>query len=182
MMQTHTDPSPNTLIFGSNLPKDFSSSHHVKKRRKYPFCGSPTRGGRRGKADGGGVIGTAKMDVLGPICLQLVKFSDHGWTAMVWDRFGTLTARREKMMARRRGEREWWDDDGGTARRESPPALILLQMNEAVLEADCYLDTALVTVTRSWRVHCVMGSCHCDIRVAVPMGEQVKLMNFFNWF
>ncbi|KAH7859646.1 hypothetical protein Vadar_003741 [Vaccinium darrowii] len=94
-------------------------------------------------------------------------------------------------MAGQRGERGQWDDDGGTARRErkssmhdrcNPPALIPLQMNGVVLEADCYLDTALVTVMGSWRVHCIMGSRHCDIRVAIPMVEQLKLMNFFNWF
>ncbi|KAI8553301.1 hypothetical protein RHMOL_Rhmol05G0004300 [Rhododendron molle] len=60
--------------------------------------------------------------------------------------------------------------------RCDPPALIPLQMNGVVLEADCYLDTALVTVTGSWRVHCVMGSRHCDVRVAVPMGEQGSVL------
>ncbi|KAF7142694.1 hypothetical protein RHSIM_Rhsim05G0005400 [Rhododendron simsii] len=60
--------------------------------------------------------------------------------------------------------------------RCDPPALIPLQMNGVVLEADCYLDTALVTVTGSWRVHCVMGSRHCDVCVAVPMGEQGSVL------
>ena len=57
--------------------------------------------------------------------------------------------------------------------RCNPPALIPLQMNGINIEADCYLDTAFITVTGSWRVHCVMGSRHCDCRIAIPMGEQV---------
>ncbi|XP_057468021.1 uncharacterized protein LOC130757278 isoform X1 [Actinidia eriantha] len=60
--------------------------------------------------------------------------------------------------------------------RCDPPALIPLQMNGIVLEADCYLDTAIVTVTGSWRVHCVMGSRHCDCRIAIPMGEQGSVL------
>lgn len=66
--------------------------------------------------------------------------------------------------------------------RCDPPALIPLQMNGVVLEAECYLDTTLVTVTGLWRVHCVMGSRHCDVRVAVPMGEQVTLISSFDAF
>lgn len=57
--------------------------------------------------------------------------------------------------------------------RCDPPALIPLQMNKVSLEVDCYLDTAFVTVSGTWRVHCVMGSRSCDCRIAVPMGEQV---------
>lgn len=57
--------------------------------------------------------------------------------------------------------------------RCDPPALIPLQMNGISIEADCYLDTAFVTISGSWRVHCVMGSKHCDCRIAIPMGEQV---------
>ncbi|KAL3642875.1 hypothetical protein CASFOL_013690 [Castilleja foliolosa] len=53
-----------------------------------------------------------------------------------------------------------------------PPALIPLQMNGVTLEVDCFLDTAFVTLSATWRVHCVMGSRSCDCRLAVPMGEQ----------
>lgn len=60
--------------------------------------------------------------------------------------------------------------------RCDPPALIPLQMNGISLEADCYLDTAFITVTGSWRVHCVMGSRSCDCRIAVPMGEQGSIL------
>ncbi|XP_042508182.1 inter alpha-trypsin inhibitor, heavy chain 4-like [Macadamia integrifolia] len=56
--------------------------------------------------------------------------------------------------------------------RCDPPALIPLQMNGIVLEAECYLDTMIVTVTGSWRVHCVMGSRSCDCRLAIPMSDQ----------
>ncbi|XP_059633265.1 uncharacterized protein LOC132276034 isoform X2 [Cornus florida] len=60
--------------------------------------------------------------------------------------------------------------------RLDPPALLPLQMNGIALEADCYLDTAFLTITGSWRVHCVMGSRHCDCRVAIPMGEQGSVL------
>ncbi|CAN7098898.1 hypothetical protein HID58_021901 [Brassica napus] len=60
--------------------------------------------------------------------------------------------------------------------RCDPPALIPLQMNAIELDVDCYLDTALVTVTGSWRVHCVMGSKRCDCRIAIPMGEQGSIL------
>lgn len=56
--------------------------------------------------------------------------------------------------------------------RCDPQALIPLQMHGVELEADCHLDTALVRVSGSWRVHCVMGSKSCACRIAVPMGEQ----------
>ncbi|KAJ0798590.1 putative von Willebrand factor, type A, von Willebrand factor A-like domain superfamily [Helianthus annuus] len=36
-----------------------------------------------------------------------------------------------------------------------------------------YLDTAFVTMSGSWRVHCVMGDADCSCRVAIPMGEEV---------
>ena len=58
--------------------------------------------------------------------------------------------------------------------RCDPPALIPLQMNGVSLEVDCFLDTAFVTVSGSWRVHCVMGSRGCDCRIVIPMGEQVN--------
>ncbi|KAF5176287.1 Inter alpha-trypsin inhibitor, heavy chain [Thalictrum thalictroides] len=60
--------------------------------------------------------------------------------------------------------------------RCDPPALIPLQMNKISVEADCYLDTAFVTVTGSWRVHCVMGSRSCDCRLVIPMGEQGSIL------
>lgn len=59
--------------------------------------------------------------------------------------------------------------------RMDPPALIPLLMNDVGLEAECYLDTALVTVRGSWRLHCVTASRNCDCRLVVPMGEQVCL-------
>lgn len=55
-----------------------------------------------------------------------------------------------------------------------PPALIPLQMINAVdLRVDCWLTTAVVEVSGSWRLHCVSGSRSCDCVVAVPMGPQV---------
>lgn len=62
--------------------------------------------------------------------------------------------------------------------RCNPPALIPLQMNGISFEVDCYLDTAFVTMSGSWRVHCVMGDESCSCRIAVPMGEEV--INFSN--
>lgn len=62
--------------------------------------------------------------------------------------------------------------------RCDPPALIPLQMNGIGIEIDCYLDTAYVTMTGSWRVHCVMGSATCDCRLAIPMGLQVPFTHF----
>ncbi|KAJ4958791.1 hypothetical protein NE237_025902 [Protea cynaroides] len=60
--------------------------------------------------------------------------------------------------------------------RCDPPALIPLQMNDIVLEAECYLDTVFVTVSGSWRVHCVMGSRSCDCLLAIPMSEQGSIL------
>ncbi|XP_023530597.1 uncharacterized protein LOC111793097 [Cucurbita pepo subsp. pepo] len=60
--------------------------------------------------------------------------------------------------------------------RCDPPALIPLQMNGIELEVDCYLDTAIIRITGSWRVHCVMGSRSCDCRIAIPMGEQGSVL------
>ncbi|XP_018441833.1 uncharacterized protein LOC108813701 [Raphanus sativus] len=60
--------------------------------------------------------------------------------------------------------------------RCDPPALIPLQMNAIELHVDCYLDTALVTVTGSWRVHCVMGSKRCDCKIAIPIGDQGSIL------
>lgn len=58
--------------------------------------------------------------------------------------------------------------------RCDPPALIPLQMSGIELQADCYLDTAFISITGVWRLHCVMGSRSCDCRLAIPMGEQVR--------
>lgn len=60
--------------------------------------------------------------------------------------------------------------------RCDPPALIPLQMNAVELDVDCYLDTAFVRVSGTWRVHCVMGSKSCDCRIAVPMGDQGSIL------
>ncbi|KAH7572039.1 hypothetical protein JRO89_XS04G0191100 [Xanthoceras sorbifolium] len=60
--------------------------------------------------------------------------------------------------------------------RCDPPALIPLQMNRVDLEVDCYLDTAFIRVSGSWRVHCVMGSKSCDCRIAIPMGEEGSIL------
>ncbi|XP_076888220.1 uncharacterized protein LOC143538588 [Bidens hawaiensis] len=54
--------------------------------------------------------------------------------------------------------------------RCDPPALIPLQMNGIELQVECYLDTAFVTMTGSWRLHCVMASAASDCRIAIPMG------------
>ncbi|GAA0169444.1 hypothetical protein LIER_23932 [Lithospermum erythrorhizon] len=60
--------------------------------------------------------------------------------------------------------------------RCQPSALIPLQMNGVTLEVDCFLDTAFVTVSGSWRVHCVMVSRSCDCRIAIPMGDQGSIL------
>ncbi|KAJ8751046.1 hypothetical protein K2173_016227 [Erythroxylum novogranatense] len=60
--------------------------------------------------------------------------------------------------------------------RCDPPALIPLQMNRVELEVDCYLDTAVVRLSGTWRVHCVMGSKSCDCCIAIPMGEQGSIL------
>lgn len=60
--------------------------------------------------------------------------------------------------------------------RCDPPALLPLQMNDVALKVDCWLDTAFVTLTGSWRVHCVMGNKTCRCRVAIPMGEQGSIL------
>ncbi|GAA0156541.1 hypothetical protein LIER_14018 [Lithospermum erythrorhizon] len=60
--------------------------------------------------------------------------------------------------------------------RCDPPALIPLQMNSVSMEVECFLDTAFVTVSGTWRVHCVMGSKRCDCRIAIPMGNQGSIL------
>ncbi|KAJ4954091.1 hypothetical protein NE237_030923 [Protea cynaroides] len=60
--------------------------------------------------------------------------------------------------------------------RCDPPALIPLQMNSIALEAQCYLDSAIITVSGSWRVHCVIGSSSCDCLLAIPMSEPGSIL------
>lgn len=58
-----------------------------------------------------------------------------------------------------------------------PPALIPLQMMGVNLNVDCYVDTAIIVVSGTWRIHCVMGSRSCDCLIAVPMGNQVSSLH-----
>ncbi|PIN22292.1 hypothetical protein CDL12_05013 [Handroanthus impetiginosus] len=60
--------------------------------------------------------------------------------------------------------------------RCDPPVLIPLHMHAVSMEVDCYLDTAFVTVSGAWRVHCVAASRSCYCRIAVPMGEQGSVL------
>ncbi|KAL2960622.1 hypothetical protein AAZX31_17G046900 [Glycine max] len=60
--------------------------------------------------------------------------------------------------------------------RCDPPALIPLQMNAIQMEADCYHETAFITVSGTWRLHCVMGSRSCDCRIAVPVSHQGSIL------
>ncbi|KEH18485.1 inter-alpha-trypsin inhibitor heavy chain-like protein [Medicago truncatula] len=60
--------------------------------------------------------------------------------------------------------------------RCDPPALIPLQLQGIEMDVDCCLDTAFVTVTGRWRVHCVRGSSLCDCQVAIPIGDQGSLL------
>ncbi|XP_022777232.1 uncharacterized protein LOC111318624 [Durio zibethinus] len=60
--------------------------------------------------------------------------------------------------------------------RCEPPALIPLHMHEVSMEVDCCMDTAFVTVSGAWRVHCIMAGRRCDCRIAIPMGEQGSLL------
>lgn len=57
--------------------------------------------------------------------------------------------------------------------RCDPPALIPLLMNSVELQVDCFLDTAIIKLSGTWRVHCVMSCRSCDCRIAIPMGHQV---------
>ncbi|KAG4167357.1 hypothetical protein ERO13_A13G189600v2 [Gossypium hirsutum] len=57
-----------------------------------------------------------------------------------------------------------------------PPALIPLQMMGVNLNVDCYVDTAIIGVSGTWRIHCVMGSRSCDCLIAVPMGNQGSIL------
>ncbi|MED6171012.1 hypothetical protein PIB30_036772 [Stylosanthes scabra] len=60
--------------------------------------------------------------------------------------------------------------------RCDPPALIPLQMSAIAVEIDCHLDTAFVTVSGVWRVHCVKGSRSCDCRLAFSMGPSGSIL------
>ncbi|KAI4325366.1 hypothetical protein MLD38_030772 [Melastoma candidum] len=60
--------------------------------------------------------------------------------------------------------------------RCDPPALLPLQMLEVRMEAECWLDTAFVSIAGLWRMHCLKSSQRCDCRVAVPMGEKGLLL------
>ncbi|XP_047156528.1 uncharacterized protein LOC124846810 isoform X2 [Vigna umbellata] len=60
--------------------------------------------------------------------------------------------------------------------RCDPPALIPLQMYAIEMEVDCHHDTAFVTVSGTWRLHCIKGSRSCDCRVAIPMGLQGSIL------
>lgn len=60
--------------------------------------------------------------------------------------------------------------------RCDPPALIPLQMNAIEMEIDCYLDTSFVTVSGTWRVHCVTGSSTTDCRLAIPIGDEGSIL------
>ncbi|MED6126298.1 hypothetical protein PIB30_077063 [Stylosanthes scabra] len=60
--------------------------------------------------------------------------------------------------------------------RCDPPALIPIQMNAIELVADCYVDTALVTLSGTWRLHCVSSVRSSDCRIAIPMGPQGSIL------
>ncbi|XP_021865385.1 uncharacterized protein [Spinacia oleracea] len=62
--------------------------------------------------------------------------------------------------------------------RCKPPALIPLHMYGIEVEVDCYLDTAFVSMTGTWRLHCVDGNKKCDCQLAIPMGEQGSVLGF----
>lgn len=66
--------------------------------------------------------------------------------------------------------------------RCDPPALIPLHMHGIEMEVDCYLDTAFITMTGTWRLHCITSSKTCDCRIAVPMGDEQVLLFYFPLF
>ncbi|KAK7389676.1 hypothetical protein VNO78_24918 [Psophocarpus tetragonolobus] len=57
-----------------------------------------------------------------------------------------------------------------------PPALIPLELHGLAMEVDCSLDTAFVTLTAKWRVHCVTASTTSDCQVAIPLHQQGSLL------
>jgi hypothetical protein len=58
--------------------------------------------------------------------------------------------------------------------RLDPPALIPLQLKEVDLAVDCALHVAAVTLRARWWLHCITRSRECDVRLVVPMGDQVS--------
>ncbi|XVE88610.1 hypothetical protein DITRI_Ditri19aG0083100 [Diplodiscus trichospermus] len=60
--------------------------------------------------------------------------------------------------------------------RCEPPALIPLHMHDVSMQVDCCMDTAFVTVSGMWRMHCIMAGQRCDCRIAIPMGDQGSLL------
>ncbi|KAK7354585.1 hypothetical protein VNO80_20050 [Phaseolus coccineus] len=58
-----------------------------------------------------------------------------------------------------------------------PPAHIPLHMTAVHLQAHCHLDAAaFVTLSATWRLHCVSGSRSCDCIVAVPVPHQGSIL------
>nr|XP_043618097.1 uncharacterized protein LOC122589841 isoform X2 [Erigeron canadensis] len=57
-----------------------------------------------------------------------------------------------------------------------PPALVPLHMHSICMKLDCFLDTAFVTLTGTWRLHCVTSRASCDCRIAVPIGQQGSVL------
>ncbi|KAJ8774234.1 hypothetical protein K2173_009665 [Erythroxylum novogranatense] len=60
--------------------------------------------------------------------------------------------------------------------RCDPPALIPLHMHEVAMEVECCLDHANISLSGSWRLHCVKTSRKSSCLIAVPMGEQGSLL------
>ncbi|PON43600.1 Nucleoside diphosphate kinase [Parasponia andersonii] len=60
--------------------------------------------------------------------------------------------------------------------RCEPPALVPLHMYDVAMEIEACLDTAFVSVTGTWRVHCIMAGKRCECCIAVPMGEKGSLL------
>ncbi|QCE13585.1 uncharacterized protein DEO72_LG11g579 [Vigna unguiculata] len=58
-----------------------------------------------------------------------------------------------------------------------PPALIPLHMTAVHLQAECHLDAAaFLTLSATFRLHCVSGSRFCDCIVAVPVPHQGSIL------
>lgn len=64
--------------------------------------------------------------------------------------------------------------------RCDPPALIPLQMNAISIQAHCFFDTAFVTISGSWLLHCVKRNRHCHCRIAIPISQQVPICISFH--
>lgn len=54
-------------------------------------------------------------------------------------------------------------------------------MKEVDLSVDCALGEAAVTVRARWWLHCITRSRDCDVRIVVPMGDQVNLDRITFW-